>query len=195
MRYAKIENGTVVKVVSKLPDNYENTSGFAWLPPEKLAELGWLPIEDVRPQLGPYESYGPDPTVTVHADRVTREFVVVAADLDAVKADKKAQLDAAYAQATQSGFASSALGSPHTYPSTQEAQFDLVGTVILGVDSPFACVDGDGVKAARLHTAAQIQQVFQDGAAYKLGLYTGLQQKLAAVDAATTVSQVTAIEW
>jgi hypothetical protein len=112
-----------------------------------------------------------------------------------VKADKKAQLDAAYAQATQAGFTSSALGSPHVYPSTQEAQFDLVGTVILGVDSPFACVDGEGVKAARLHTAAQIQQVFQDGAAYKLGLYTRLQQRLAAVEAAETVSEVIAVEW
>ncbi len=70
-----------------------------------------------------------------------------------------------------------------------------MGTVILGVDSPFACVDGAGVKAARLHTAAQIQQVFQDGAVYKLGLYTRLQQKLAAVEAATTVAQVMAIEW
>jgi hypothetical protein len=195
MKYAKVENGVVVTVVSQLPENHENISGFAWLPQAKLAELGWLPIEEVRPPLSPYESYGSDPVETVHADRVTREFVVVAANLEAAKADRRARLDEAYAAATQAGFTSNALGSTHTYPSSQEAQFDLVGTVILGVDSPFACVDGAGVKAARLHTAAQIQQVFQDGAVYKLGLYTRLQQKLAAVEAATTVAQVMAIEW
>ncbi len=119
MKYAKVENGVVVTVVSQLPENHENISGFAWLPQAKLAELGWLPIEEVRPPLAPYESYGSDPVETVHADRVTREFVVVAANLEAAKADRRARLDEAYAAATQAGFTSNALVPPQRRPGSR----------------------------------------------------------------------------
>jgi hypothetical protein len=84
MGYAKVESGAVVQRFDVLPRNYENTSGFRFLTPSELADRGWLPVEDVKPALGPYESFG-DPVVTVAADKVTYTYPAVPAVLAAVK--------------------------------------------------------------------------------------------------------------
>lgn len=77
MKFAKIENGQIVKVVSRLPENYENTSGFNRLSLDELIARGWLPVVDVQPALGPLEGYG-EPVVTIEALQVTRTFPVTA---------------------------------------------------------------------------------------------------------------------
>jgi hypothetical protein len=111
------------------------------------------------------------------------------------KTAKFAELDGLYDNATQAGFQSSALGTPHFYPSNLEAQLDLVGTVVRGKPGPFACMDQNGVKAPRNHTYPQLQKVLDDGAAYKLSLYTNLATKKAQVEAASSIEEVDNINW
>lgn len=165
------------------------------------ANAGTLgPFEEVVSQADRYVCDGVDyPHTVIGAasveDTFPGELPEPAELVERARETKRAQLDAAYAVTTQAGFLSSALGSPHGYPSTIEAQLDLIGTVVRGKPSPFACVDGNGVRAARNHTYPQIQQVLEDGAAHKLALYTNLQTKLAAVGAATTVADVLAVNW
>jgi hypothetical protein len=76
MAYAKIKNGGVAKIVDQVPTNDENTSGLAWLSADALALRGWLPVNDVKPALGPLERYG-EPTTEVGALEVIRTFPVV----------------------------------------------------------------------------------------------------------------------
>lgn len=68
------------------------------------------------------------------------------------------------------GFQSDALGAPHQYSSQLDDQLNLTGAILRGLDMPYACRDAQGVKAFRLHTAAQLRQVGDDFTLYKLQL-------------------------
>ncbi|EPZ4326337.1 hypothetical protein ACXM96_002247 [Pseudomonas aeruginosa] len=68
------------------------------------------------------------------------------------------------------GFQSAALGEPHQYSSQLDDQLNLTGAILRGLDMPYACRDEQGVKAFRLHTAAQLRQVGDDFTLYKLQL-------------------------
>lgn len=194
MRIAKVSGGTVQQVLEEVPENLEDVSGFKHLAQSEMKARGWLPVHEARAALGPYQVHG-DPVVTVEADRVLYTYPAESVGLDVAKASKRTELNNGYETLTAAGFTSSALGAPHVYPSSQEAQMDLVGTVLLGTASPFACVNGAGVKDARIHTAEQIRQVLEDGAVYKLSLYLTLQEKLAAVEAAESVGAVSLVAW
>ncbi len=119
------------------------------------------------------------------------------------KAAQIATLSAFCASAIVSGFASSALGAAHTYPSQPNDQSNLIGAVTasLAPNLPatwtcnFWCADSTGAWALRAHTAAQIQQVLADGVAAREGFSTKLAGLVAQVQAATTVAAVQAIVW
>lgn len=96
------------------------------------------------------------------ADQATYQAALVP---DAL-ANKRRELNANCDAAITAGFTSSALGTPHTYPSSEEDQLNLLGLVTAGVDHWFDADDGTG-EAQKLHTAAQLQQVFSDGLTYK----------------------------
>ena len=89
--YALVRQGIVEKITSRLPQNWENVSGLAWLPPAKLVELGWLPVNDTKPALGPLESYG-EPVVTIGATEVARTYPVVSPTVPAARQQKRQQL-------------------------------------------------------------------------------------------------------
>lgn len=80
----------------------------------------------------------------------------------------------AWAIATQSGYVSSALGAPYTYPSTPEDQANMASSVLAtlmpGLPSTwttmFKCTSQAGATSLRAHTAAQIQKAGQDGMAW-----------------------------
>lgn len=72
--------------------------------------------------------------------------------------------------AITAGFQSDALGAPHHYTSQLDDQLNLSGAIMRGLDMPYACRDAQGVKAFRLHTAAQLRQVGDDFTLYKLQL-------------------------
>lgn len=101
------------------------------------------------------------------------------------------------------GFLSSALGSAHHYPSDLEDQANLTASVMRSTLSdsdpdelyPFKCMDAVGIWDFRAHTAAQIQQVGKDGYAAILAYRQQHALLQAAIQAATTESDLEAIAW
>ncbi len=119
------------------------------------------------------------------------------------RASQCANLSVACAGAIVAGFASSALGVPHTYPSQPTDQSNLIGAEAASRNPanpstwtvPFWCADSTGVWALRAHTAAQIQQVLADGVAARVALSQKLAGLVAQVNAATTIAAVQAVVW
>lgn len=116
--------------------------------------------------------------------------------LNRSKADKIASLKMACRDAIQSGFTSSALGSPHRYDSAlPQDQLNILGAKEAGVSRGFTCTDQTGVKWKRFHTAEQLLQVFIDGSTHIDQKTDTLYEKLALVNAATTIETVNGINW
>lgn len=119
------------------------------------------------------------PVGPMRREKGTGEIVdVPQAEVDQITADNLAQqlqvtakskidaLAAAYATAYAVTFQSSALGTPHTYISDDEGQKNLIGWASCRRSRRVWCDDGTGYKWI-LHTAAQIEQVLNDGADIK----------------------------
>lgn len=115
--------------------------------------------------------------------------------LERARAIKSAEINAACAAAIVGGFTSSALGTPHTYDSALEDQLNLIGAVSLGVDLPYRCADAAGIKAFRLHTAAQLKQVAADGALVKLAALEKAATLKTQVQVAADAAAVEAVAW
>jgi hypothetical protein len=118
------------------------------------------------------------------------------------KVRKKAEINLACSAAIVGGFESDALGSTHTYPSTQEDQLNLTGLIQLslielvdGWSTYFACADSKGVWSKVPHTAKQIQTVGATFAKLKLKIIATKDALNASIDSATTVEAVNAISW
>lgn len=104
----------------------------------------------------------------------------------------------AVASAITAGFTSGAIGAPHSYSSELDDQLNLTGAVLRGLEMPYACRDEQGVKAFRLHTAAQLRQVGDDFTLYKLQLLqhaNELKQQLELALAASDAEAMTLIRW
>ncbi len=100
--------------------------------------------------------------------------------------------------AITAGFTSEALGVPHFYSSQLDDQLNLTGTVLRGLDMPYACRDEQGVKEFRLHTAEQLRQVGDDFTLYKLQLLqhaNALKQQLDAALESGDLAALEAITW
>ena len=100
------------------------------------------------------------------------------------------------------GYVSSALGTPHTYPSLLEDQMNLIGAVTdsltasAGWTVEFWCADTQGVWALRSHTASEIQGVMRDAKAVRVGYSVKLDQLCNAARAAAGDSAaLNAIKW
>lgn len=121
------------------------------------------------------------------------------------KQAKIAELSESCRLAIVGGFSSSALGTPHVYDSDIEDQINLAGAFIVTLPSaanpdgstvPYACRNATTlIKSYITHTHVQMQQVLQEGAAFKLALlqhFNGLRDQ---VNASTSVSEVLGFEW
>jgi hypothetical protein len=115
--------------------------------------------------------------------------------LERAKAIKTVEINAACTTTIVGGFASSALGAPHTYDSALEDQLNLIGAVGLGIDLPYRCADATGVKEFRLHTSTQLKQVAADGAMVKLAALEKAATLKAQVQAAADAAAVEAVAW
>jgi hypothetical protein len=124
-------------------------------------------------------------------------------DLEFARSQQSYLLNSACAAAITSGFTSSALGSPHQYPSQMTDQQNLTTRVMAsltpGLDpgwtTSFWCADPDGKWTWTTHTAAQIQQVGMDGASAVKSHQDRNAQLQAQLLAATNVAEVTAVVW
>jgi hypothetical protein len=63
----------------------------------------------------------------------------------------------------RAGCTSSALGAAHVYSGDLDTVTNITDLMIAGIDSYFTCTDAAGIKSRKLHTYAQIVQVFTDG--------------------------------
>lgn len=101
------------------------------------------------------------------------------------------------------GFTSTALGTPHNYPSDDKDQANLAASVLSSLypllpsdwTTMFLCQDEDGVWQFRHHNATQIQKVGADGKEFILNVRLkneGLQNM---ISSALTVEEVNAITW
>jgi len=82
--------------------------------------------------------------------------------------EAQGKINAACEHAIVACFQSAALGAPHQYSCQLDDQLNLTGAILRGLDMPYACRDERGVKAFRVHTAAQLRQVGDDFTLYKL---------------------------
>ncbi|WP_419692250.1 hypothetical protein ACN262_08610 [Burkholderia gladioli] len=123
--------------------------------------------------------------------------------LATARAVQTAELTTACSNAITAGFSSAALGAAHTYPASITDQQNLTASVLASIypglaadwATPFWCADASGTWAYVEHTAAQIQQVGQDGKAAILAALTKKQQLTEQVAAATTLAAIQAVVW
>ncbi|PPE78332.1 hypothetical protein C3941_19845 [Kaistia algarum] len=123
--------------------------------------------------------------------------------LDTLRAAKLYDLSASCAAEIMGGYTSSALGSPHLYPSRPTDQSNMQASVIrsllpgLAPDwmTPFWCADGAGEWSRRDHSAAQIQQAGQDGVTAVLAAQDKLAALSAEVAVAATAEAIAAVIW
>ncbi len=109
----------------------------------------------------------------------------------------------ACAAAITSGFASSALGSAHTYPSGLTDQANLAANVLSSLlpglpstwTTPQLCCDPEGVWAYREHTAAQIQQVGADWRSFSSSCLLKKKALEDKIKLAKTVGKVQSLAW
>lgn len=94
------------------------------------------------------------------------------------------------------GFTSEALGSPYLYEGGYEDQINISTLGTAGMDSPLTCIDPEtGIKEPRLHTAAQLHQVFLDGAAFKVQQIQKYYALKAQVEQAMSAEGMESIQW
>jgi len=140
----------------------------------------------------------------VQPTAATLQAAWAATQLNLAQQQQLLLLQSCAAAAITSGFTSSALGSPHTYPSQTTDQLNLTASIVAsmipavetGYTTLFYCAIGSPlVWSFTSHTAAQIQQVGIDAKAW-IQSQQAIHATLAAqVAAATTVATVQAIVW
>lgn len=183
--------------------------------PDRFLGVGFWPVTAIDNSSllpGMVESLPHTHTTDMATKTATR--IVVAREMNATEllAAKNAKIASLYgscAKAVTSGFVSSALGAPHTYPMTELDQTNLLGRVaqsqlaisITGWTTSFWCADVDGVWEKRTHSASQMIAVGQDAAAWaqtcsdKLTGTDGVSGLIGAVNASTDGTAVASIVW
>lgn len=97
------------------------------------------------------------------------------------------------------GFTSSVLGVPKIYDTQPEDQINLLGSVAATAPDKsqyFSCRDlNTRAKTYELHTHAQLRQLLDEGALWKLSLLQKFHAKRAQIIACKTIDEVQAITW
>ncbi len=98
------------------------------------------------------------------------------------------------------GFTSGALGETYHYDGSLESQTNLLGALALARQTsapvPLTCTQlQTGSKQPRPHTLKQLEQVFQDGCAFKTSKIAKYHELKAKVLAATTSLAISGITW
>lgn len=118
-------------------------------------------------------------------------------ELDFAKSDKIQYLSLRAKNLIESGFPSSALGSVNYYDSAIEDQINLIGAVTSNVDLYYSTRASlnSAVKSYKLHTAAQIRQVMDDGKTFKAGILMKFDTLRTQVQNCTNLTSVANVVW
>ena len=133
----------------------------------------------------------------------TKTWILPATALSTAQAEHAAALNSTCQATIYAGCLSSALGAPHTYPTKDRDQANLIASVTdslypglpAGWTTPFWCMDSAGAWSLAPHTPAQIQQAGADVKAFILAQITRNAARQASIAAATSIAQVLAIIW
>jgi hypothetical protein len=143
---------------------------------------------DVWRNLGEYTIQSGVPVYTPIPDEIK---------LAHAKQAKNEELHAAFNNALNGGFVSSADGTERRYgfaPMDRENMSHVANVMALGIAQypiPYADITGEVVNLDE----TQMKQLIMDAQAFNLAQVTKLRQLLAQLQAATTVEQVNAITW
>lgn len=118
-------------------------------------------------------------------------------ELDFAKTDKIQLFSSLANVEIVTGFPSSSIGSVNFYDSSIEDQVNLIGAVTSNLDLYYATRPSlnSTVKSYKMHTAAQIRQVMNDGKNFKAGILMKFGSLRAQVQACTDLVQVSALVW
>lgn len=175
-----IAGGRVQQVADHRGKVYRTDNGAE----QQYAELGQLPE-------GLTKTPRPSPSYCWHNGTWVK-------DLSHAYQEKVLAINNGCSNSITAGFTSSALGAPHSYSSQLDDQLNLTGSVLRGLDMPYACRDERGVKEFRLHTTEQLRQVGDDFTLYKLQLLqhaNALKQQLDVALDAGDLAALEAISW
>lgn len=111
-----------------------------------------------------------------------------------LKAGQVAATRALAEQHITAGYTSDALGTTHTYPSNRDYQLNIIGAAQTALPRTFLCADSAGEWARRMHTAAQLQQVCEDGAARMSDIFDVMDAIVASIEAAADQTALDAID-
>lgn len=189
--YAHIENGDVVEVILPMVDG----DGVEIPASERFTPAFMQHLVDITSVMPT-----PAPGWRYDGESFSNPAVLT---LGQAQAAQITSVTSACQAAIVAGFSSAALGSAHTYPAQVIDQQNLSASVLSSMmpnlppdwTTPFWCEDAGGNWAYVSHTAAQIQQVGQDG---KAAIIAAVQKKaalVAQINAATTVATVQTINW
>lgn len=117
--------------------------------------------------------------------------------------DQVSEISASCQAAIYSGFSSSALGIPHTYPTSDRDQQNLTSAALASLMpsvvgnwvTPLQCAASTGGWFLVDHTAVQIQRVWQDWQEQLAANLRKTQDLTARIAAAISVADVRAIVW
>ncbi|WP_018929241.1 hypothetical protein [Pseudomonas umsongensis] len=175
-----VVNGVPEELADLRGEVYDTTTGE----PSQFTQLGDLPegLTDI-----------PRPTPTHRW-----QAGAWAQDASSLHAAKTADINGQCEGAITTGFWSSALGARHLYSSQLDDQLNLMGVIVSGLDSPYACRDEQGVKAFRPHTQAQVRRVWDEFTLFKLQLLqraNNLKQQLDLALAVGDCDAMAAVTW
>ena len=177
----KLVNGEPIQLIDKRGTLYSKVAGEAidW---QELGEIpdGYTPI---KPEAGQIWSG--------HGWQYSTDY-----QLNAAYETKLADINNLYADKSKY-FYSNVTGKTYRYSTDNEAQLNLTGLVLAGVNSPYICYDGD----QRLfieHTAEQLKQLGLAITAYKaelIGTQAQLLTTLSNLKEANNIQAIEALAW
>jgi hypothetical protein len=204
MKIAQIVNGEVANYPANMSSEFPNTS-FPNPIVQSCLPDGYTMVAQAPTPAAPWYQSPVEGTPALVNGVWTQSWVPTTnyTTVAAAQAANVMQLSSACAAAIVSGFTSSALGSAYTYPSKATDQANLSASVLASLlpnlpaewTTPFWCADSNGNWAFVNHTAAQIQQVGQDGKAAILALQAQNATLAAQVNAAATIDAALAVTW
>jgi len=118
-------------------------------------------------------------------------------ELDFAKTDK-IQLFSELAKVdVETGFTSSALGVVNYYDAAIEDQINLIGAVTSNIDLYYATRTSINatIKSYKLHTAAQIRQVMDDGKNFKSVILIKFDALRTQIQSCTNLTSISAVVW
>lgn len=160
-------------------------------------------IFEMHPDIGKKWRECPEMTIVGQVFDGTTYHDLAMPSVEALKSTKQQDLDQACAEQIMGGFASSALGVAHQYPSKPTDQANLTASVtaalvnqsVSGWETPFWCQSEGGNWDWVVHTADQIKQVGADCMAAVLAAQLKNKTLHTQLLAATTADEIAGINW